>query len=90
MFIATVEILSKSDIPRELSDRIDGLGEDYVVIKVRVKNSNIQKGKSAAIAMILVHQKSWIFCLPFLIMNRQYLKNRFPVSLFCSVMIDFI
>ena len=35
-----------------IGDRIAGLGEDYLVIKVRVKNSNIQKGKSAGYRVI--------------------------------------
>jgi mRNA-degrading endonuclease RelE of RelBE toxin-antitoxin system len=35
-----------------VGDRIAGLGEDYVVIKVRVKNSNIQKGKSAGYRLV--------------------------------------
>lgn len=28
------------------------MGEDYVILKVRVKNSNIQKGKSAGYRLI--------------------------------------
>lgn len=35
-----------------IGDRISGLGENYIVIKVRVKNSNIQKGKSAGYRLI--------------------------------------
>ena len=35
-----------------IGDRIPGMGEDYVILKVRVKNSNIQKGKSAGYRMI--------------------------------------
>ncbi|HLO87072.1 MAG TPA: type II toxin-antitoxin system RelE/ParE family toxin [Nostocaceae cyanobacterium] len=35
-----------------IGDRIAGLGENYIVIKVRVKNSNIQKGKSAGYRII--------------------------------------
>ncbi|MGB3511536.1 MAG: hypothetical protein WBA93_20315 [Microcoleaceae cyanobacterium] len=30
-----------------IGDRLSGMGEDFFVLKVRVKNSNIQKGKSA-------------------------------------------
>ncbi len=30
-----------------IGDRLTGMGEDYIILKVRVKNSNIQKGKSA-------------------------------------------
>jgi mRNA-degrading endonuclease RelE of RelBE toxin-antitoxin system len=33
-------------------DRIGGLGEQYVVYKVRIRNSNIQKGKSAGYRLI--------------------------------------
>ncbi|NJO59282.1 MAG: type II toxin-antitoxin system RelE/ParE family toxin [Richelia sp. RM2_1_2] len=35
-----------------LGDRIGGIGEEYVVYKVRVRNSNIQKGKSAGYRLI--------------------------------------
>jgi mRNA-degrading endonuclease RelE of RelBE toxin-antitoxin system len=33
-------------------DRISGIGEDYVMLKVRVKNRDIQKGKSAGCRLI--------------------------------------
>jgi len=39
-------------IPTDAFRRIPRLGEDYLVIKVRVKNSNIQKGKSAGYRLI--------------------------------------
>ncbi|KZL49647.1 MULTISPECIES: type II toxin-antitoxin system RelE family toxin [Cyanophyceae] len=35
-----------------LGDRIGGLGEEYVVYKARVRNSNIQRGKSAGYRLI--------------------------------------
>ena len=35
-----------------VGDRIAGLGENYIVIKVRVRNSNIQKGKSAGYRLV--------------------------------------
>lgn len=35
-----------------VGDRIAGFGEEYVVYKVRVRNSNIQKGKSAGYRLI--------------------------------------
>ncbi|HLP90775.1 MAG TPA: type II toxin-antitoxin system RelE/ParE family toxin [Nostocaceae cyanobacterium] len=35
-----------------LGDRIAGLGENYLVLKVRVKNNDIQKGKSAGYRII--------------------------------------
>lgn len=35
-----------------IGDRISGMGADYFILKVRVKNSNIQKGKSAGYRMI--------------------------------------
>ena len=36
-----------------IGDRVPGMGEeDYIILKVRVKNSNIQKGKSAGYRMI--------------------------------------
>ncbi|MEZ2277030.1 MAG: type II toxin-antitoxin system RelE/ParE family toxin [Microcoleus sp.] len=33
-------------------DRLSGMGENYVIFKVRVKNSDIQKGKSAGYRLI--------------------------------------
>ncbi|ACK69485.1 conserved hypothetical protein [Gloeothece citriformis PCC 7424] len=35
-----------------IGDRISGLGEEYRIYKVRVKNSNIQKGKSGGYRLI--------------------------------------
>ncbi|BAT54033.1 hypothetical protein NOS3756_29980 [Nostoc sp. NIES-3756] len=35
-----------------VGDRIGGFGEEYFVNKVRVRNSNIQKGKSAGYRLI--------------------------------------
>lgn len=35
-----------------VGDRIGGFGEEYFVYKVRVRNSNIQKGKSAGYRLI--------------------------------------
>jgi len=44
-----IEQLQQGNI---LGDRIAGIGKDYVVYKVRVSNSNIQKGKSAGYRLI--------------------------------------
>ncbi|MCU0544879.1 MAG: type II toxin-antitoxin system RelE/ParE family toxin [Oscillatoriaceae cyanobacterium Prado104] len=33
-------------------NRLTGMGEEYVIVKVRVKNSDIQKGKSAGYRLI--------------------------------------
>ena len=35
-----------------LGDRLSGFGENYFIYKVRVKNSNLQKGKSAGYRLI--------------------------------------
>lgn len=35
-----------------LGDRIPGLGTEFIIYKVRVRNSNIQKGKSAGYRLI--------------------------------------
>lgn len=35
-----------------VGDRISGFGEEYFVYKLRVRNSNIQKGKSAGYRLI--------------------------------------
>lgn len=44
-----IEQLQQGNI---LGDRIAGIGEEYVVYKARVRNSNIQKGKSAGYLLI--------------------------------------
>ena len=44
--------MPRAYLSSKLANRIAGLGEDYLVIKVRVKNSNIQKGKSAGYRII--------------------------------------
>jgi mRNA-degrading endonuclease RelE of RelBE toxin-antitoxin system len=35
-----------------VGDRIAGIGESYAVLKARVRNSNIQKGKSSGYRLI--------------------------------------
>jgi len=35
-----------------LGDHIPGLGEEYVILKLRIKNSDIQKGKRAGYRLI--------------------------------------
>lgn len=44
-----IEQLQNGDF---VGDRIQGIGEDYCVYKLRVRNSNIQKGKSAGYRLI--------------------------------------
>ncbi|MGI8502298.1 MAG: type II toxin-antitoxin system RelE/ParE family toxin [Hassallia sp.] len=44
-----IEQLQQGNI---LGDRIGGIGEEYIVYKVRVRNSNIQKVKSAGYRLI--------------------------------------
>lgn len=29
-----------------IGDRLPGMGEEYIILKLRIKNGNIQKGKS--------------------------------------------
>jgi mRNA-degrading endonuclease RelE of RelBE toxin-antitoxin system len=48
----TQEILEQIQSGNFVGDRLGGLGENYFVIKVRIKNSNIQKGKSAGYRLI--------------------------------------
>jgi len=47
-----VTVLEQIQSGNFVGDRIAGLGETYFVVKVRVKNSNIQKGKSAGYRLI--------------------------------------
>lgn len=44
-----IEQLQESNF---IGDRIPGIGENYVILKVRVKNSDIQKGKNAGYRLI--------------------------------------
>ena len=48
----TQELLEQIQLGHFIGDRIAGLGEDYLIIKARIKNSNIQKGKSAGYRVI--------------------------------------
>ena len=48
----TQPVIEKIQAGNFIGDRIPGMGEDYIILKVRVKNSNIQKGKSAGYRMI--------------------------------------
>jgi mRNA-degrading endonuclease RelE of RelBE toxin-antitoxin system len=44
-----IEQLQQGNI---VGDRIGGVGEEYIVYKVRIRNSNIQKGKSAGYRLV--------------------------------------
>jgi mRNA-degrading endonuclease RelE of RelBE toxin-antitoxin system len=48
----TQEIIEQIQGGNFMGDRIPGLGENYIVFKLRIKNSNIQKGKSAGYRLI--------------------------------------
>ena len=47
-----VSVIDQIQAGNFVGDRLAGLGENCIVIKVRVKNSNIQKGKSAGYRLI--------------------------------------
>ncbi|NUN66026.1 type II toxin-antitoxin system RelE/ParE family toxin [Pseudanabaena biceps] len=47
-----VSVIEQIQAGNFVGDRLAGLGEDYFVVKVRVKNSNIQKGKSAGYRLV--------------------------------------
>ena len=47
-----VSVIEQIQAGNFVGDRIAGLGENYIVIKVRVRNSNIQKGKSAGYRLV--------------------------------------
>jgi mRNA-degrading endonuclease RelE of RelBE toxin-antitoxin system len=48
-----IQIVIKSlEIGDFVGDRIAGIGEDYFILKARVRNSDIQKGKSAGYRLI--------------------------------------
>lgn len=50
--VDTMPIIEQIQMGNFIGDRIPGMGEDYFILKVRVKNSNIQKGKSAGYRLI--------------------------------------
>jgi mRNA-degrading endonuclease RelE of RelBE toxin-antitoxin system len=45
----TIEQLQQGSV---VGNRIGGIGEEYIIYKVRVRNSNIQKGKSSGYLLI--------------------------------------
>jgi mRNA-degrading endonuclease RelE of RelBE toxin-antitoxin system len=45
-------VIQDLEVGNFVGDRISGIGEDYVMLKVRVKNRDIQKGKSAGYRLI--------------------------------------
>ncbi len=45
-------IIEQLQVRNFIGDRLSGMGEEYVILKVRVKNSDIQKGKSAGYRLI--------------------------------------
>jgi mRNA-degrading endonuclease RelE of RelBE toxin-antitoxin system len=48
----TQTVIEQLEAGNFIGDRLSGLGTDYIVYKVRVRNSNIQKGKSAGYCLI--------------------------------------
>jgi mRNA-degrading endonuclease RelE of RelBE toxin-antitoxin system len=48
----TQSIIGQLQLGNFTGDRIVGIGEEYIVYKVRVRNSNIQKGKSAGYRLV--------------------------------------
>ena len=47
-----VSVIEQIQAGNFVGDRLAGLGENYIVIKVRIKNSNLQKGKSAGYRLV--------------------------------------
>ncbi len=45
-------VIQDLEVGNFVGDRISGIGEDYVMLKVRIKNQDIQKGKSAGYRLI--------------------------------------
>ncbi|WP_019486873.1 MULTISPECIES: type II toxin-antitoxin system RelE family toxin [Kamptonema] len=45
-------IIEQIQVGDFVGNRISGMGEDYVILKARVKNTNIQKGKSSGYRLI--------------------------------------
>jgi mRNA-degrading endonuclease RelE of RelBE toxin-antitoxin system len=45
-------VIQDLEIGNFVGDRIAGIGEDYFILKIRVRNSDIQKGKSAGYRLI--------------------------------------
>jgi mRNA-degrading endonuclease RelE of RelBE toxin-antitoxin system len=45
-------VIQNLEIGDFIGDRISGIGEGYVMLKVRIKNRDIQKGKSAGYRLI--------------------------------------
>lgn len=45
-------VIQKLRVVNFVGDRLAGVGEGYVVLKIRAKNRDIQKGKSAGYHMI--------------------------------------
>jgi mRNA-degrading endonuclease RelE of RelBE toxin-antitoxin system len=56
-------IIQELEIGNFLGDRISGIGEGYVVFKVRVRNQDIQKGKSAGYRLIYQLESSGLVLL---------------------------
>jgi mRNA-degrading endonuclease RelE of RelBE toxin-antitoxin system len=50
--VDTMQIIEQIQGGNFIGDRIPRIGENYFILKVRVKNSNIQKGKSAGYRLI--------------------------------------
>jgi mRNA-degrading endonuclease RelE of RelBE toxin-antitoxin system len=70
-----------------VGDRIPGIGEEYFVDKIRVGNSNIQKGKSAGYR--LIYQVESLTCVLLLTIYSKSDREDINVNEIRDIITDF-
>jgi mRNA-degrading endonuclease RelE of RelBE toxin-antitoxin system len=80
-------VIQELEIGNFVGDRIAGIGEDYFILKARVKNSDIQKGKSAGYR--LVYQVESPTCILMLTIYSKSDRTDISANEICEILDEF-
>jgi mRNA-degrading endonuclease RelE of RelBE toxin-antitoxin system len=80
-------VIQELQLGNFIGDRITGIGKGYVVLKVRVKNQDIKKGKSAGYR--LIYQVESSTCLLLLTIYSKSDRTDISTKEICNILSDF-
>jgi mRNA-degrading endonuclease RelE of RelBE toxin-antitoxin system len=80
-------VIQELEIGNFVGDRIAGIGEDYFILKARVKNSDIQKGKSAGYR--LIYQVESPTCILMLTIYSKSDRTDIAANEICEILDEF-
>jgi mRNA-degrading endonuclease RelE of RelBE toxin-antitoxin system len=80
-------VIQELEIGNFVGDRITGIGEDYFILKVRARNSDIQKGKSAGYR--LIYQVESPICVLMLTIYSKSDRTDIAANEICEILNEF-